>query len=96
VLFRSTNERLDEAVDRLDQTIGRIDQTNGRIDQTNGRVDQVVDRLDRLERRVTEGFIETNTKLADLSGRVEASAAALGERLENVFKGQLGQDVRDL
>jgi len=66
--------------------------------------------LDRLERRVTEGFIETNTKLADLSGqvdglsgrldslsgRVESGLAALGDRIENVFTGQFGQDVRDL
>ena len=91
-----TNERLDKTIERLDKTIERLDHT--------------VDRLDRLERRVTEGFIETNTKLADLSGqvdglsgrldslsgRVESGLAALGDRIENVFTGQFGQDVRDL
>ncbi len=70
--------------------------TNERLDQTVGRLDATVDRLDRLERRVTEGFIETNTKLADLSRHVDERIDLLGNRLENVFKGQMGQDVRDL
>jgi chromosome segregation ATPase len=69
-----------------------IQKTNARIDETNARLDETNARLDRLDRRVTEGFLETNTKIAELSGRV----VQLGDRLENVILGQMGQDVRDL
>lgn len=59
--------------------------TNTRIDETNARIDM-------LDRRVTEGFIETNTKLADLSLRVTVQ----GDRLENLVSGQFGKELRDL
>ena len=78
------------------KTNERLDKTNERLDKTVEHLGHTVDRLDRLERRVTEGFLETNTKLADLSGRFEASIKTLGDRLENLLTGQLGQDVRDL
>jgi len=59
--------------------------TNARLDETNAK-------LERLDRRVTEGFVETSTKLADLSLRV----SVLGDRFENVITGQFGKELRDL
>ncbi|MGC4114295.1 MAG: hypothetical protein QM765_06700 [Myxococcales bacterium] len=66
--------------------------TNARLDQTNTRLDETNAKLERLDRRVTEGFVETNTKLADLSLRF----GVLGDRFENVITGQFGKELRDL
>ena len=71
---------------------GEVKELRAELVKTNARIDETNSRLDRLDRRVTEGFLETNTKIAELSGRV----VELGDRLENVILGQMGQDVRDL
>jgi len=71
---------------------GEVAELRAELVKTTARLDETNARLDRLDRRVTEGFIDTNTKTAELS----ANVVQLGDRLENVILGQMGQDVRDL
>ena len=87
-------EMLREIRDAVDRMSGKL---SDRIDQTNARLDRVIERLDTtdgrvgsLERRVTQGFIETNTKIVDLSGRFDGlskQVAQLGKRLEALARG---------
>ncbi|MEW5851383.1 MAG: hypothetical protein AB2A00_21520 [Myxococcota bacterium] len=69
-----------------------IRETNRRLDDVNHRLDSTNERLERLEERTTEGFLQTNTKLAELTLQVDR----LGDRVDNILTGQLGQDVREL
>ncbi|MGC4114429.1 MAG: hypothetical protein QM765_07420 [Myxococcales bacterium] len=105
------SDKLSERIDNLEKKLGdRIDNVEtglcARIDETNRR-------LESLERRTTQGFIETNTKLADLTGRVDGlnervdqmsgeirelrtGMTRMGDRIEIILTGQMGQDLRDL
>ena len=74
-----------DAVDRMSaRLVERIDNVEKGL---GARIDQTNQRLETLERRTTQGFIETNTKLADLTGRVDH----VSERVDNV-----GDQIGDL
>lgn len=82
---------------RIDATNARLDRMDARLDGMDGRLDGIDGRLDNLERRVTLGFLETNTKLADLTGRVvrvEGEVGRLGARIDNLA-GTVGKEVRE-
>ena len=56
-----------------------------------GDIGQTNERLDQLRKDMTKGFLETNTKLADLTGEVRE----LKNRFDH-FVQFAGQEVRDL
>lgn len=105
------SDRLSERISELGERIDNVEKGLGaRIDNVEkslgARIDGTNQRLETLERRTTQGFIETNTKLADLTGRVDHLSEQtgdlakrvdrMGDRIENVLTGQMGQDLRDL
>lgn len=64
-LLREIRDAVNRASDRPGERIDNVEKKLGdRIDATNQR-------LETLEKRTIQGFTETNTKLADLTGRVD-------------------------
>lgn len=59
---------------------------------TNQRLDRVEQGLDRVAKRTTEGFVETNTKLAALAHVVQEH----DRRLDHLLTAGLGSEVREL
>jgi hypothetical protein len=96
--------RLVERIDNVAAHIDHVEKSLGaRIDNVEtslgGRIDQTNTRLDILDRRVTQGFIDTNTKLADLTGEVRElrqRVDVMGDRFENFLTGEISESVRDL
>lgn len=71
--------------DRLMSIENRLDATNERLDATNQA-------LGRLERRTTDGFLKTNTKLAELARVVEQH----DRRFDHMLRFGIGAEVRGL
>lgn len=82
-------ERLDATNQRLDATNQRLDATNQRLEDGLGRLES---RLERLEQRTTQGFIETNSKLAELTRIVSEH----DQRLDHLLREGMGAEVRSL
>ena len=84
-LQSSTNERLEGLGERLE----RLESLQV---ATNERLDRLETGLDQLAKRTTKGFLETNTKLAQLSKTVGQHE----KRLDHLLREGLGAEVRDL
>lgn len=78
--------------DRLMSIENRLDATNERLDATNQRLDATNQALGRLERRTTDGFLKTNTKLAELARVVEQH----DRRFDHMLRFGIGAEVRGL
>jgi len=63
----------------------------GDVGQTNERLDQTNESLDQLRQHTARGFLDTNTKLAALTGEIRE----LTDRVDH-FLGLFGQEVRSL
>ena len=98
-LLREIRDAVERLGTRLEDSLGkRIDRLDARMDGFETRMDRFEGRLDTLERRVTQGFLETNTKLADLTGRVErleGEVAKQGARIDNLAV-TIGKQARSL
>jgi len=85
-----TNERLDATNERLDATNERLGATNDRLDrvvQEQIRHATAIIQLERGQRDLTEQVRLGNRELA-------AEIRKVGDRIDNVLTGQLGQVVR--
>jgi phage shock protein A len=74
-----------------------LEQMHALQEATNERLERVENRVEHLEKRTTEGFLETNTKLAALTGKVSDLSDVVsdhGRRLDHTLTAGLGSEVR--